>query len=132
MGQGGTSRPDSALTYRTFVDRQTVVPAWDAARVIVEFEAELWIWEARRDDSWTFVSLPADESDEITDLTAGLRRGFGSLRVQAEIGRTTWRTSIFPDAGRKCFVLPIKKAVRTAEHLAPGDRTLVRIETIDV
>ena len=100
--------------------------------MIVDFEAELWVWEARRDDSWTFVSLPVDESEEITELAGGLRRGFGSLRVRAEIGGTTWRTSIFPDARRRCFVLPVKKAVRKAESLTPGGTTMVRIETLDI
>jgi hypothetical protein len=38
-------------------------------------------WDARRADSWTFVSLPVDASEEIRDLTVGSRRGFGSLRV---------------------------------------------------
>ncbi|HZN70213.1 MAG TPA: DUF1905 domain-containing protein, partial [Micromonosporaceae bacterium] len=31
--------------------------------MVLVFEAELWIWDARRADSWTFVSLPADASE---------------------------------------------------------------------
>jgi hypothetical protein len=30
-----------------------------------EFEAELWVWDARRTDTWTFVSVPPDLSEEI-------------------------------------------------------------------
>ena len=30
----------------------------------VTFDAELWLWDARRADAWVFVSLPASESDE--------------------------------------------------------------------
>jgi len=98
----------------------------------VEFEAELWVWAARRDDSWTFVSLPADASEEIRDrAAAGPRRGFGSVRVQARIGGTRWRTSIFPDAGRKVYVLPVKRAVRAAESLAEGDTAVVSVEILD-
>ena len=101
-------------------------------RVIVEFEAELWVWAARRDDSWTFVTLPADASEEIRDrAAAGPRRGFGSVRVQARIGGTRWRTSIFPDAGREVYVLPVKRAVRTAESLAEGDTAVVSVEVLD-
>jgi hypothetical protein len=100
--------------------------------VIVEFETRLWVWEARRDDSWTFVSLPVDESEEIRELVGGLRRGFGSVRVRAAIGGSNWRTSIFPDAGRQCYVMPVKKAVRQAERLNAGDTALVTIETVDV
>jgi uncharacterized protein DUF1905 len=111
---------------------RNVVPGWDAGAVMVEFESELWVWAARRDDSWTFVSLPVDESEEIRELVGGLARGFGSVRVRAAIGGSSWRTSIFPDAGRRCYVLPVKKAIRTAERLDPGDTALVQVETVDV
>ena len=100
--------------------------------MIVEFEAELWIWDARRDDSWVFVSLPADASEEIRDRTAGgPRRGFGSVRVRARIGGTSWTTSIFPDGARKAYVLPVKRAVRRAESLAEGDTAVVSVEVLD-
>jgi hypothetical protein len=46
----------------------------------VVFDAELWLWDARRSGTWTFVSLPASQSEEIRDLAGGLRRGFGSVR----------------------------------------------------
>jgi hypothetical protein len=99
--------------------------------VIVEFEAELWIWEARRTDSWAFVSLPAEASEEIRDLAAEPRRGFGSVRVRASVGGSTWTTSIFPDSARG-YVLPIKRAVRRAEALDVGDTAFVTVELIDV
>jgi Domain of unknown function (DUF1905) len=96
--------------------------------VIVEFEAELWIWDARRDDSWTFVSLPAEASEEIREITAGPRRGFGAVRVRVTVGTSTWRTSIFP--GRDGYVLPVKKAVRRVEGIEAGDTAAVRVELI--
>jgi hypothetical protein len=98
----------------------------------IEFDAELWIWAARPDDSWTFVSLPVDVSDEIRDLTAGERRGFGAVRVEVRIGSTIWRTSIFPDAKRGAYVLPIKKAVRKAQKLDPGDSARVALELLSL
>jgi Domain of unknown function (DUF1905) len=99
--------------------------------MVVEFDAELWIWEARRDDGWTFVSLPAEASEEIRDLTGGRRRGFGSVRVRASVGGTSWTTSIFPDNGREVYVLPIKREVRRAESLDAGDVATVTVELID-
>jgi len=96
--------------------------------MVVDFESELWVWEARRDDSWTFVSLPVEASDEIRDRTDGQRRGFGSVRVEARIGASIWRTSIFPDSKRSgAYVLPVKQAVRKANSLAPGDRVKVSV-----
>jgi Domain of unknown function (DUF1905) len=58
----------------------------DAQVVVIVFVAELWAWDARRADSWTFVSLPVEASDEIRELASGPRRGFGSLRVRVAVG----------------------------------------------
>jgi hypothetical protein len=98
--------------------------------VIVEFRGELWVWAARPDERWTFVSLPVDESEEIKEMTGGTRRGFGAVRVEARIGSSIWRTSIFPDAGRGCYVLPVKKAVRKAQAIEAGDAAQVTVEVV--
>lgn len=103
----------------------------DAAAVKVVFDAELWIWDARRNDSWTFVSLPVDASEEIRELVVE-PRGFGSRRVRATIGGTTWTTSIFPDGRQGSYVLPVKRAVRTAEGVEAGDVATVTVELLDV
>ena len=96
----------------------------------VAFDAELWLWDARRTQGWAFVSLPASESEEIRDLAGGLRRGFGSVRVRATIGSSTWTTSIFP-ASQAGYVLPVKRPVRAAEGLDVGDVATVTVELID-
>jgi Domain of unknown function (DUF1905) len=97
------------------------------------FDAELWIWDARRADSWTFVSLPAEASAEIREsVGATPRRGFGSVRVRVTVGDSTWSTSIFPDVSSGSYVLPIKRAVRTTEALEAGDVATVTVELIDV
>lgn len=99
--------------------------------MVVVFDAELWIWDARRAESWTFVSLPVEASEEIRDVAGGPRRGFGSLRVRVTVGGSTWTTSIFPDNARGCYVLPVKRAVRRAEALQEGDITTVTVTLID-
>ena len=99
---------------------------------VFEFEAELWVWDARRLDTWTFVSLPAELSEEVFERSqAQPRAGFGSVRVAATIGATSWRTSIFPAAADR-YDLPVKKAVRKAEGLEAGDTARVRIELLDL
>jgi hypothetical protein len=110
--------------------RQAVGLAWHAGPVKVVFDAELWLWDARRSQSWTFVSLTAGDSEEIRDLAGGLRRGFGSLRVRATIGISTWATSIFPSS-RGGYVLPVKRPIREAEALDVGDTATVSVELID-
>lgn len=99
--------------------------------MIVNFESELVLWDARRDDTWTFVSLPPDASIEIRELSDGPRRGFGSVRVQATVGSTTWKTSIFPASADR-YVLPVKRAVRKAEDLETGDIVTVTVEVLDL
>jgi hypothetical protein len=103
---------------------------WQAEAVKVAFDAELWLWDARRAETWTFVSLPPGPSEEIRDLAGGLRRGFGSVRVRATIGTSIWTTSIFP-ASQAGYVLPVKRAVRVAEDLDVGDVATVTVELID-
>jgi hypothetical protein len=95
--------------------------------VIYLFDAELWVWDARKSETWTFVSLPAEASAEIREIAGAVPRGFGSVRVTVTIGATTWKTSIFP-SGDGVYVLPIKKAVRTAESFGIGDTATVRVE----
>ena len=94
-----------------------------------EFEAE--IWESTSDAAWCFVSLPFDVADEIEARDPG-GTGFGSVRVEVTCGATTWRTSVFPDTGRATYVLPMKRAVRDAEGLAPGDTASIRLRPVDV
>ena len=97
----------------------------------VDFDAELWLWSAKAGDSWVFVTVPEDVSDEIRDR-AGPPRGFGSVRVEATIGATTWRTSVFPNSDDPgTFALPLKKAVRRSEDLEVGETTAVRLRVVD-
>ena len=102
------------------------------AVVTFEFDSPLWEWDARRTDTWTFVSLPTDIADEVLDLAAPVARGFGSVRVEVTVGRTVWRTSIFPDSKAGTYALPVKKAVRASEHLSTGDQVHVRLRLIDL
>lgn len=100
--------------------------------MVVTFDARLWTWDARREDTWVFASLPAEVSEEIRQRAGPPRRGFGSLRVKVTIGGTTWRTSVFPDKARDCYVLPIKQQVRRAESVDDGDTTKITVELLDL
>ena len=84
------------------------------------FSARLWLWDARKSDAWTFVTLPTELSDELRARTRP-RKGFGSVPVEVTVGDSTWRTSIFPDKASGSFLLPVKAAIRKAEALSVGD-----------
>ena len=97
-------------------------------RGVHTFDAELWPWGGAA--SWVFVTVPAEISDDVRARTEGSRGGFGSVRVEVTVGGTTWRTSVFPDSRTGCYLLPVKKAVRTAEELDVGDTARVRLELL--
>ncbi|HEX6248311.1 MAG TPA: DUF1905 domain-containing protein [Nocardioidaceae bacterium] len=97
--------------------------------VMVQHVFRARVWEHSPDDpgSWHFLTLPSELSEDIA-AEAGPREGFGSVRVEASIGSTTWRTSLFPEAATGCFVLPVKKQVRRAEGLHAGATCEVTLE----
>lgn len=95
----------------------------------IEFSGEIYLWSAS--EAWHFVNLPAGCTSELKELTEGLRRGFGSIRVDARVGKTSFRTSIFPDSKTGCFILPLKKQVRVAENLVAGGMVAVELELVD-
>jgi hypothetical protein len=99
------------------------------AAPVFRFDAELWLHEGEA--AWHFVTVPGGVSDAIEAETAGRRRGFGSVRVRATVGKTTWTTSVFPDRGRRAFLLPVKKDVRAREGIRVGDVVPVSLELVD-
>jgi hypothetical protein len=93
------------------------------------FTAELWQWDARRQDTWTFVTVPLDISaaiEQVADIR-GPRSGFGSVRVHVRIGPSSWDTSVFPDSASGQFVLPVKRQVRDANEVDVGDMVTVHL-----
>jgi hypothetical protein len=92
--------------------------------------AALWRWTSPGSDApaaWFFVTIDGETADAIRAV-AGMRRGFGSVRVAARIGGTRWETSIFPQKDVGGFMLPVKASVRKAERLAEG--SLVTVELL--
>jgi len=96
--------------------------------VTVTFDAEVWVHDA--DAGWHFLSVPEAISDDLEATFGHRAAGFGSLRVDVRIGSSRWQTSLFPDAKRAVYVLPLKKAVRTAEGLVVGTTATVQLDVI--
>jgi hypothetical protein len=99
-------------------------------RVVGRYEFEAEIWRSESTGSWAFVTVPADDSDDIR-FRSGPPVGFGSVRVEVTVGGTTWRTSVFPDARSGCYVLPFKQSVRRAERLDVGDVAALSLELVE-
>lgn len=82
---------------------------------VVSFSARVWVYPGPA--GWRFLSVPQNESKKLKELFGGMARGFGSLKVQVRLGGTVWQTSIFPDNKQGVYLLPVKAAVRKAEHI---------------
>ena len=90
------------------------------------FRAELWRYPD--ESGWHFLTLPVEVADDLREEAAVFRKGFGSVRVAAEISGCTWHTSVFPDSKSGSYLLPVKKAVRDAAGISDGDEVAVRLE----
>jgi hypothetical protein len=93
------------------------------------FSSAVWMYDGPA--AWYFVSVPPDDADAIADQVADRTKAFGSVRVEATIGATSWRTSLFPDTRSGTYVLPVKKAVRSAEGLSDGTPVTVRLSVLE-
>ena len=87
------------------------------------FAAPLWLWTGK--GAWHFITVPQEISAQIKALTE--RRGFGSVRVIANITGHSWKTSVFPDSKSGCYFLPVKGEIRSACKISAGDVTCVNL-----
>lgn len=88
--------------------------------------AKVWLYPGMA--GWHFITLPKKTAEEINFYFAHVKRGWGSLPVLATIGKTTWKTSIFPDKKIGSYLLPLKAEVRKKESLHDGDTTTLSLE----
>ncbi|MEQ1819273.1 MAG: DUF1905 domain-containing protein [Terricaulis sp.] len=86
------------------------------------------IWRSTAGAGWFFLTLPEAQTMPIKTRALGHMKSFGSLRVTAKIGTTTWNTSIFFDTKAGAFVLPVKTDIRQKESIALGDTVKCAIE----
>ena len=93
----------------------------------------LWRWTTPAAPvAWFFITIDG-EAGEALSATALMRwmektlRGFGSLKVTAQIGDSTFKTSLFPSK-ELGWLLPVKASVRKAEGVSEGDVVAVVLE----
>jgi hypothetical protein len=95
---------------------------------VITVTGPLWLWSGES-ASWHFVTVPADQSDEIRAHGLLSRGGFGSVKIEATINDVTWRTSVFPMKSGG-YILPVKKEVRCKAGIAARDEVTVEIELL--
>lgn len=80
--------------------------------------------------AWRFLYLPTKDSQKLKRTYGAHAKGWGSLPVEAMIGKTRWKTSIFPDKRSSCYLLPLRKEVRVAEGIDDEDTVNFAIELL--
>ena len=90
----------------------------------IEFSGSIWFW--RGPAPWFFVTMPTKQSDDLREISSLVTYGWGVIPAQVRIGKTEWKTSLFPKDGS--YIVPIKVSVRKAENLEEGDTVTVQLE----
>jgi hypothetical protein len=95
-----------------------------------EVAGEAWLWRPSKPEtaSWHFLTVDGAAAADIRYAALGRTGGFGSVRVIATVGSTTWRTSLFPDKESGGFLLPLKAEVRRREGILAGSNVVARLE----
>jgi len=89
-------------------------------------------WQGEK-ATYHLVGFTGDEAEVLAGnalmqkLELGRRRGFGSVKVTATIGQTTWKSSVFPQDKQSEWILLVSKKVMKAEDLAPGEEIRVSV-----
>lgn len=89
----------------------------------IEFEGEIWFWKGP--SPWYFVTVPEKQYRELKAISSFVTYGWGMIPVKARIGKTEWKTSLFPKDGS--YIVPIKAVVRKSEKLEEGDTVTIRL-----
>ncbi|HLJ67477.1 MAG TPA: DUF1905 domain-containing protein [Chloroflexota bacterium] len=89
----------------------------------LEFSGKVWFWKGPA--PWHFVTVPEEECVDLAAASGVVSYGWGMIPVTARIGRTRWKTSLWPKDGR--YIVPVKTDVRRAERIDVGDTVTVRL-----
>lgn len=83
----------------------------------------VWLWQGADGQpakaAWYFLTIDGETAQAIRAQAVNAA-AWGSVTVEATIGKTTWRTSLFPSKAVGGWLLPLKAAVRKAEKLTEG------------
>ena len=90
----------------------------------IEFTNKIWFWKGPA--PFYFVTVPPEQSHQLHFISGSVTYGWGMIPVTAQIGPTTWQTSLFPKDGG--YIVPIKASVRKARKLEEGDSITLLLE----
>ena len=94
--------------------------------MVLEFAGRAIEW--RGPAPYVFVPLLPDLAVEVREVAARASYGWGVIPVHARIGKTDFKTSLFPREGG--YLVPIKVAVQRAEGIGVGSVVEIRLEIV--
>ena len=92
--------------------------------MIIEFKGDIFYW--RGPAPYLFVAIPEEPSRDLKAISAMVTYGWGVIPVNVRIGKTEWKTSLFPKEGR--YLVPIRKSVQKSENLDVGYSVVIQLE----
>lgn len=87
----------------------------------IKVTTTVWLYPGMA-GAWHFASLDKVSTEKVKNHQKGKpRAGWGAVPVDVKIGKTSWRTSIFPDSKSGAYILPLKAEVRKKENIYEGN-----------
>ena len=95
----------------------------NSAQMNIDFSGKIWFWKGPA--PWYFVTVPEEQCRDLKAISGSVTYGWGMIPVHARIGKTEWKTSLWPKDDS--YIVPIKASVRKAEKLEEGDTVTLRL-----
>ncbi|MBK7448628.1 MAG: DUF1905 domain-containing protein [Anaerolineales bacterium] len=92
--------------------------------MVIEFKGKIFQW--RGPAPYLFVAVPDKQSADIKSVSKLVTYGWGVIPVVARVGKTEWKTSLFPKDGR--YLVPIRMSAQKAENLKEDDEIKLQLE----
>jgi hypothetical protein len=89
----------------------------------IQFKGKIWVWKGPA--PWYFVTVPTEDARSLDEVRGVVTYGWGMIPVVVRIGKTEWKTSLWPKDGS--YIVPLKARVREAEELDEGDEVTLRL-----
>jgi hypothetical protein len=95
------------------------------------FKAEVWLWPGF--SGWHFVYVPKKISDRVSLLVKTKKvktSSNGLLPIVARVGKTEWKTSLFPHKKEKIYLMSIKSIIRKKEGVSVGNNVFMKFSLL--